>query len=531
MTNDSIIVDEREVEKLVKEFPGAEGSIRRTINSLLEHSNKKPFKEKERTFFIHEIKRSITLKNLDFKEELALKKKNKDTTQKIQTENIEPEKIIFNYPSYKPEQNIDTLEKLKTIIIENFPDIWEETKACLSCYQTLSLKNLNGCPSLVLVGNPSGEKTTVLSFFYGFDLSYLSDDFSPRAFVSHSANVKKAELEAIDLLPRIKDMVLITPELAPLFEAQKDKIIDNFATLTRVLDGEGLNSDKGTHGQRGYSGDYKFIWMGATTPLRASVWNIMGKIGNRLFFLNMRDKNRNDKNYLEMFSGKPYEEKVKICRGAIHNFLKNQFEKNKVRSVEWDNKQDLLLIPEIIKHAQLLAKLRGTLMVWRSEDKDKFEHNFPVIEEPPRAINSLYNLAKGHALIHGRNYLKKEDLEIVKRIAFSSLPHDRSEFFKLLAKHDGRLTTKNIEAELNCSDDTARRTMNIFGILGIVDVKNLDLSDNGRPMKFVEIKKEFKELLEHTQYGNNAENPLPQKINDESDKYTEIKPEDFIENK
>jgi len=34
----------------------------------------------------------------------------------------------------------------------------------------------------------------------------------------------------------------------------------------------------------GYSGDYKFAWLGATTPIRASVWNIMGKIGNRLFF-------------------------------------------------------------------------------------------------------------------------------------------------------------------------------------------------------------------------------------------------------
>ena len=101
----------------------------------------------------------------------------------------------FNYNSTKPEKEIETIEQLKEIIIKNFPTIWFETKACLSVYSSMSLKNLNGCPSLNLIGNPSGEKTTALSFFYGQGNSYLSDDFTPRAFVSHSANVSKEELD------------------------------------------------------------------------------------------------------------------------------------------------------------------------------------------------------------------------------------------------------------------------------------------------------------------------------------------------
>ena len=396
----------------------------------------------------------------------------------------------FGFEVKTPEQSVITLEQLKAIITKHFPTIWFETKACLSTYVTLSLKNLNGCPSLNLVGNPSGEKTTTLSFFYGIDTSHISDIFTPKSFVSHSANVKKEKLEEIDLLPRIRNKVLITPELAPLFDAPKEEIITNFTVLTRVLDGEGFNSDSGVHGSRGYSGDYKFVWLGGTTPLKASVWNVMGKLGNRLLFLKMRDKNRGDADYLAMFRGTAYDEKVKECRGAMHSFLDNFFMKHGIREIEWDAEQDILLLPEIIKYAKFLSILRASLMTWKSEDKmGGFEYNFPIIEEPPRAIQALYNLAKGHALINGRRYLKNDDLEVVKAVCFSSMPHDRSEFLKILAMHEGRLTTRQIESELNCSDETARRTMRTFEILKLVKIKSLQIEQNGvgRPMDYIEI--------------------------------------------
>lgn len=461
--------------------------------------------------------------------EKEIKKTAKELSEVAGVENSN-EKLSFDFVANKPTQEITNLNQLNEIINKNFPSILFETKACLSACATLCLKNLNGCPSLNLVGNPSGEKTTVLSFFYGQDKTYISDDFTPRAFVSHSANVKGNELKKVDLLPKVKDNILITPELAPLFEAPKDKLIDNFSMLTRVLDGEGLNRDSGTHGHRGYSGDYKFIWLGATTPLKASVWNVMGKIGNRLFFLNMRDKNRNNQDYLEMFRGRAYEEKVKECRGAVRSFLDNLFEQNKIRNLEWDAEGDIFLLPEIIKYAKLLSKLRGSLMLWKSEEQGKYEFNFPIIEEPPRAINALYNLAKGHAIINNRTFLRSEDLEIVRAVCFSSMPHDRAEFLKLLGKHEGKLTTSQIQTELNCSDETARKTMNIFKILGIVDIKSIqvDYSGTGRPMNYIEIKDEFKELLKHTQVLNSLENNKPDENRGVSDDYDSLNPEDFV---
>lgn len=460
-------------------------------------------------------------------------------TKNLNGYNVFEKEIKFNYEAYEPPQGILSLKEVEEVIRKNFPSIVFETKACLAACATLTLKHLNGCPSLNLIGNPSGEKTTALSFFYGQKETYLSDDFTPKAFVSHATNVKPEELEGIDLLPKIRNKVLISPELAPLFEAAKDKLLDNFAILTRVLDGEGLNRDSGSQGHRGYSGDYKFIWLGASTPLRANIWNLMGKIGNRLFFLNMREKNRTEKDYLEMFSGRAYEEKVKECRGVIRSFLDNLYNKNGIRKLEWNAEGDILLLPEIIRYAKFLSKLRGSLMTWKSEDRESYEFNFPIVEEPPRAINSLYNFAKGWAIINGRNFLKSEDLQIIKAICFSSMPHDRCEFLKLLAKHEGKLTTGQIQAELNCSDETARRTMKTFEVLGVVSIKsiNVDSGGSGRPMQYIEINDDFKELLKefsevfsNTRVLNLEGNHKPQETIPVNDNYDNLKIGDLIKN-
>lgn len=411
------------------------------------------------------------------------------------------------------DKEVKDLKTLKEIIGHYFPDLWEDLKGSLSNTAITSLKNMNGCPVLVKVGNPSGMKTTTDSLFYGHPETHLSDDFTPKAFVSHASNVKKEELESIDLLPKLKNKTLITPELAPLFEAPKEKLVENFSMLTRVLDGEGLHRDSGVQGHRGYSGDYCFAWQGSTTPIRPHIWNMMGKLGNRMLFWNMHEKNNSEEDYIKMFSETEYSEKVKICRSAVHEFLNNFFKNYPKRKLEWktrENEKNILI--KIIRYAQLLAKLRGSLTAWKSKEEGvDYEYTIPVIEEPMRAINSLRNLARGHALINDRLWLEQSDLKIVKWVCLSSMPYDRMRFFQLLQQHEGRLTTEILQKELICSDETARKTMKTFEILGVVKVKTLPIG-SGRPMFYVEINPEFEDLIKDTQGSNDLEKDNPSNI-------------------
>jgi hypothetical protein len=163
-------------------------------------------------------------------------------------------------------------------------------KAGLSTCATLLLKDISNCTALIYVGLASVGKTTVAEMFTDDaitktkPLCYVSDSFTPAAFVSHAGNVNKADLEKQDLLPRTKHKVLITPELSPLFRAgKKDELMLRFTVLTRVLDGGGLQTDSGNHGSRRYRGDYVFAWLGCTTPFEEQTWQVMASLGSRLF--------------------------------------------------------------------------------------------------------------------------------------------------------------------------------------------------------------------------------------------------------
>ena len=75
--------------------------------------------------------------------------------------------------------------------------------------------------------------------------------------------VKKEALAKIDMLPKIKNKLLLTPELSPTFAKKDDDLIEILGILTRVLDGHGYESDTGAHGHRGYNEPMMFVWIGA----------------------------------------------------------------------------------------------------------------------------------------------------------------------------------------------------------------------------------------------------------------------------
>ena len=163
------------------------------------------------------------------------------------------------------------LDTIGLVVREHYgEDIWQAIKVAIAVIASLSLKGRDNCVVLVYEGASGRGKSITIRLVMPDRPSteqFLSrqDDFTPAAFVSHAANRKKTQLEAIDLLPRIKNKVMLTKELAPLFRDDEKEQRQNFARLTSVLDGNGYTTSSGTHGTRGYTGSYLFNWLGATT--------------------------------------------------------------------------------------------------------------------------------------------------------------------------------------------------------------------------------------------------------------------------
>ncbi len=145
----------------------------------------------------------------------------------------------------------EVIARAEQTVKAHFPKLWPAVDVGLSvCASLLLADNVNPV-AVVYVGPAAAGKTTVVNMFADHSLTCVSDSFTPASFVSHAANVAREQLEKIDLLPRIRHKVLITPELAPILRGKEDELAKQFSILTRVLDGQGLQTDSGTHGQRG----------------------------------------------------------------------------------------------------------------------------------------------------------------------------------------------------------------------------------------------------------------------------------------
>jgi hypothetical protein len=368
----------------------------------------------------------------------------------------------------RPAQEI-TIAGWRAIIEENFPAYLKPAEVCLSVEVQLLLNDVFNPFALALVDVPSSGKTIILNFFDGLpELTYTTDNFTPAAFVSHASNVKREDLGKVDLLPRIRYRTMIFRELGSVFGAKDDDLIKSFGILTRVLDGEGLQTDSGVHGRRGYQGDYVFMFLGGTPPIAPRVFKIMGNFGSRLFFLALRTPDEDDEKLVAQNQGVERKTKEIACKNATTALLQTLWADNP-SGITWNklgDSHDCLLV--IARCARLLSSLRGAINVWYDEGSEKLSHTVPVIEKPNRINCLLYNLARGHAIICGRRQLEPEDLWPILDITFDSAPTIRARLFRGLIEAGGTLTTSGVEDLLRCSSPTARKEMEALSALGVV---------------------------------------------------------------
>ena len=437
----------------------------------------------------------------------------RETVMLVKKEIIEPtsmtqEILLHNKkknekPEEKEKEIIEpiTLEEYDKIINDNFPNAAPYNKACLATICTLFIKNLTDPTGLILQGNAASEKTTILSWYYDYhDLIFKTDSFTPASFVSHSVNMDKDELEEVDLLPKIKDKCFVAPELAPLFGKPKEDLTQSLAIMTRVFDGEGYESDSGSQGHRGYTGEYLFSFLGATTPIPKTVWKVMGNLGHRWLYIKMPNKDEKNEDLLEEFlTKKPYKTRLKECKDCTTRLLHTLKTRHELYSVEWDPIIDREYLKDIINVAQLVRLLRAPLSVWTEKSDDGgeslYEFSLPTPEMPKRLINLLYNLAKGHAILNGRKKINQADINLIYKVGFSSMPYDRTVFFEQIISNNGALSTTDVEQKMQIGKKAAIKLMKTFEILGMCNsvYEDMDLANGktGRKVNQIRLKDKF----------------------------------------
>lgn len=407
-------------------------------------------------------------------------------------------------------------QKLQEVIVSNFDErVWLLTEAALCVHVSCILEDSTNPMALIFIDGPSTEKTTVLDFFSGLPMSHRVDKFTPASFLTQSANVKKQNLDKVDLLPQIVYKTMLIPEMGPTFNQPKEILLESYALLARILDGCGLVTCGGIHGLRRLEGDYLFGLLGATTPLTQTAWNTMGKVGSRLIFLHVPPRMNQSTRLLRareiMTSTLHYRTRKKNAQEAIKEFLlkfSDQYRPTNYsppsdapealqtrealldhcgyfpRVIEWDRSQDDdNTIDTLALLAEFLTACRSDVKTWteRGEEGRSETNSTGVVREGvDRFTAVIYNLARCHALISGRHNITEDDLPLAVAVAFSSLPDDRRKAVELLldpsVKHKesalGEFTIAELMKSMSCSDKTAKLTMAKLEILGMGTVES-----------------------------------------------------------
>jgi hypothetical protein len=113
---------------------------------------------------------------------------------------------------------------LKETVESNIKNAWEIMEFCLSIRCVLNIKD-NTLPFMgVVLAVPSSNKTLILELFRKTIFSIYLDQFTLHSLISNSSTKTEEELQRSDVLPKMKNKQLITPELAPIFTSNEDEL-------------------------------------------------------------------------------------------------------------------------------------------------------------------------------------------------------------------------------------------------------------------------------------------------------------------
>ena len=412
-------------------------------------------------------------------------------------------------------------EILEKIFKKHYPEAWIFMEYCLSIKSILNVMDFTLPFMGVLVAAPSSLKTMVIQLFRKYPSTFYTDSFTSSSLVSHNASLSEEQLQKIDMLPKMKNKLVLTPELAPLITGNEDELQKVLGIITRVLDGHGLENDSGAHGHRKYS-DTMFVWLGAVVEIPPRVWKVLGSLGHKIYFLRPPLAKKTVADLKKIAKSNNFSVVNKEIEEALLDYLKT-FDaapnvEGKVRidddivKIRWNEENEEgqdEAIECMAQLAKLLAPLRGVVYVSPSksftrklnndqggssssnveqqqkqqiplqQDGQDYDTDIPTIEDPSRAVVILRNLAIGHAVSQGRDSLTLKDVPIVIKVGLSTAQVRRVRILdQLLKSENGVLTTSQICNQLGISQPAVTKTMREFDALKIGELSAVGNYDN-----------------------------------------------------
>jgi hypothetical protein len=119
-----------------------------------------------------------------------------------------------------------------------------------------------------------------------------------------------------------------------------------------------------------------------------------------------------------------------------------------------------------VRWAQLLVKGRAKVNFEKLTGNDWEPVSACPAEGPFKVFNYFKELARGHALIHGRSSVGRPDLALVGEVSISSVPGHLRPIIRSLRRNES-IESAHCAAICGCSRPAARQYRSVLSLLGI----------------------------------------------------------------
>ncbi len=321
---------------------------------------------------------------------------------------------------------------------------------------------------LLIVGEPSTDKTFVVLLLKTARGVYSVDTVTENFLGSgYRDDTGKA---APNIFAKLDQKCIVIKELGTVFSLRPDKVRKFLGDLQAIYDRE-YHKLTGTvdpiHGKAAFS-----IVACVTPAAIHRHQEYMAQIGPRfLIYRAPRLTEEEEREGLDM-GWDPGNRKKTLddLRGRVAAHLEACKASTRLASETPEQKDYINRLAKVVTRGRTLIRRQRN-----ANDPDLIQQ-----EGPFRVQQQLRTLARALVRIHGRSRVTDHELEMVRRVAVSSLPEDRASVIALLPSHPEGLTVKTCAAGIDRSEDRAKSLLDELVRVKLL-TKRPGPSNGGRP--------------------------------------------------
>ena len=312
---------------------------------------------------------------------------------------------------------------------------------------------------LMFVGVPSSAKTEVARMLTFNPIVFFLDTLTENAFVSGAKNQNGSD--PTDLLPLLNGKCFVIKDFTTTLSQREETVRKIQGDLTSIYD-DTFSKHSPARGTITYHSFFSIL--GCVTPQALNRHQrYMNQIGPRFLFYRVpsSDDEQVEHAFETLWSADKSRSKWQEAQKKVSAYayqLANRIDETVL------DKESEDIIGYLNSLAKFIANARGIVLTRSAEflndEGDKISFYEPVeiqIEEPFRALLQLRVLARSLAVVNGKSTVTFEELNLVRKVALSSMPADRSLLLSVIGSEDRSWSAKEISDKLGVSHKTALR--------------------------------------------------------------------------